>query len=293
VSQIVERHGGRVWVDSQPGHGSEFTIALPVGRVWPQSAENSDGSERAGRVLVCDADPALAAILAQILRDQHFEVRLAHSGGRLFEHLEEYHPDIVITDITLPDMRAADLISYFQEGSSRPFKLILHSLRGDDQELRSCGADVLLERPVTRDELIRAVSVAIHKRMGQNLVILLLNNWGLDCDQLSQHLVARGHMPILAQDLPAALTYLRTYPIDLLLAKLGPEGLNSEVFRALQADLPRSIHLCALAMDLSEKQCKEISRDDVTFFPFTPGGEEALAEKIGAMHEQECVELTA
>jgi nitrogen-specific signal transduction histidine kinase/DNA-binding response OmpR family regulator len=293
VSQIVERHGGRVWVDSQPGHGSEFTIALPVGRVCSQPAESSDTSERAGRVLVCDADPALAALLAQILRDQYFEVRLAHSGARLFEHLEEYQPDVVITDTALPDMRAADLIGHFRDMDSRSFKLILHSMRGDNRELRLCRADVFLERPVTRDELIRAVSVAMHKAVGQGLVVLLLNNRGLDSDQLSQYLVARGHMPILAQDLPAAQAYLRTYPIDLLLAKIGPEGLSSDIFYALQTDLSCPVHVCALTEHLSEKECGELSCDDVTFLPFGPGEEETLAEIIGAMHKQESVELPA
>mgnify|MGYP005855644061 CR=1 FL=1 len=289
VSQIVDRHGGRVWVDSQPGQGSEFTIALPAGGSRPHQAEASGAAEPAGRVVVCDADPALAALLAQILRDRGFEVRLAHSGSRLFEQLEEYQPDIVLTDVSLPDMRSSDLLQGFRERGGRRFSLILHSMRGDERELRLRGADVFLERPATRDELIRGAEVVMHKGAKEGLVVLLLNHWGLDCDRLSQHLVARGHLPILAQDLPSAVTYLRTYPIDLVLVKLGPEGPGSEALRALRAlrgDDFRPVRLCALAEQFSEKECRELSEDDVTFLPFSPGGEEGLAEAIGAAHEQ-------
>ncbi len=130
VRQIVERHCGRVWLDSQVGAGTEFVVVLPEKqrrddpRALPAAAENN-------RVLLCDADPELLARLTQVLRQHGYAVRCAHSAARLFAHLARGETDAVVTDMLLPDMAAEDLLRSLLDRPERAFRVVLHTSLAD------------------------------------------------------------------------------------------------------------------------------------------------------------------
>jgi len=79
VKRIVERHGGAAWVDSGIGRGSEFWVSLPTQESEIKTEQEAPRAESAGRILVCDPDPALAAMVSQTLRWQGYDVRVCHS----------------------------------------------------------------------------------------------------------------------------------------------------------------------------------------------------------------------
>ncbi|HSW44043.1 MAG TPA: hybrid sensor histidine kinase/response regulator, partial [Phycisphaerae bacterium] len=278
--QIIERHKGRVWLDSEIGSGTEFFLALPICRTKPSSALVATPEYVAGQVVICDADPDLASVMAQELRGHGFEVRLAHCGSRFFEQIAERPPDVVICDVVLPDMSCQEFLDGLERVESRSFLLVLHSTGGTCEELKRLGANIVLSRPVSRSELVEAAGIAMYKRADRGAVVAMITGWGIDGDRMGQVLAAKGHLPVAVGDQTEAIESLRKYPVDAVIAFVGPEGAQSPKRHALECELPAGGHLFALTSIPDKSICQRDSTDAVTLLPYRPGQEELVAAEI-------------
>jgi DNA-binding response OmpR family regulator len=138
--------------------GSKFYISLPVrDDNRPPTPPKVVKEGEAYRVLVCDPDPQLAAVLGQTLRQHGYDVRTAHSGRRLLAHLAHGDVDVVITDVLLSDMSAGQLLEGIQSMNELAFKLIVHSYAEDGKELRHPGIDLFVQRPIPQDVLVNRI----------------------------------------------------------------------------------------------------------------------------------------
>jgi signal transduction histidine kinase/ActR/RegA family two-component response regulator/HAMP domain-containing protein len=105
VYGIVQRHAGELSVTSTPGHGTTFRLVFPAAAaarpvsqprgLWPEPAA------RPLRILAIDDEPALARMVALLLRKQGHQVEVANSGESGLELLEQQAFDLVITDLGL------------------------------------------------------------------------------------------------------------------------------------------------------------------------------------------------
>ncbi|HEY2433101.1 MAG TPA: ATP-binding protein [Vicinamibacterales bacterium] len=103
---IVQEHGGRITVNSMPGSGASFLIALPVTDapvkpIAPQGAAAPDGG--AGSVvLVVEDEEALGAAVAESLSDAGFTVDRARDGAEALLRVEARIYDLIICDLKMP-----------------------------------------------------------------------------------------------------------------------------------------------------------------------------------------------
>jgi signal transduction histidine kinase/DNA-binding response OmpR family regulator len=225
VRQIVERHRGRVWVDSEVGRGSEFFVSLPIPRSHEPDPKTQP--ESGIQVVVCDADPDLAARLAQVLRQASFDVRVVHSGCRLLAILTQIDAHAVLTDVLLPDMNAADLLDALADARlRRRFGLIVHSYAGEGGDMRRRGADIVLQRPATPSEVVESVRIASRTRTGAARTILLVGEGAFNSTRLQQLLAETESFTLTAGGLEQAGQLLRSYPIDTVVVanRLLPPG---------------------------------------------------------------------
>jgi CheY-like chemotaxis protein len=130
VRHLVEAHGGTVQAASDGlGKGATFTVELPVmvGRAV-QTTDSTQAYEHrfetslslAGmRVLVVDDDRDAREMLQVALQQYGAEVRTASSADEAMDHLAAESPDVIVSDIEMPDVNGYELIRRLRQ-SERP-----------------------------------------------------------------------------------------------------------------------------------------------------------------------------
>jgi len=104
---IVEGHGGTMSVDGRPGRGAVFTVELPVGQAVAEPlGRESEGPAAVGSktILVVDDEPAVAHLVADMLRLDGHVADAAVSAVSALEQMATRRYDLVITDIRMPDV---------------------------------------------------------------------------------------------------------------------------------------------------------------------------------------------
>ena len=105
---IVQEHGGRIRLESQPGQGTSFYVELPIvgAKLAPRRMRSRpEGSDVAGAaILVVEDEAALAAVVTECLRDAGYLVEQAADGEEALRRVEEHSFDLVICDLKMPRM---------------------------------------------------------------------------------------------------------------------------------------------------------------------------------------------
>lgn len=163
VSQgIMQEHNGHIEVESEPGKGTCFRLLFPIGTdtVAPVIVEPvAPASERRDlRILVVDDEPMVRLVTAKLLRLRGHAVAEADGGPAALVTLETSPFDLVITDLSMPDMSGRELASAIRERfPTMPVVL----LTGDtDAEAEGTDISSVVKKPFQLDVLEAAVQAA-------------------------------------------------------------------------------------------------------------------------------------
>ena len=94
--EIIQRHGGRIWVESAYGKGSQFKFTLPVVRKY--------------KILVVDDEEIFVNFCTNVLRGEEYEVISATTGMDGVNMVREERPDLIVMDMVLPDINGYEVI---------------------------------------------------------------------------------------------------------------------------------------------------------------------------------------
>lgn len=183
VSNLAELHGGSVSAASEGlGKGSEFTLRLPLMMVEVDSADSSelgDGGLPAQdeaiplgdvRILIVEDDPDAAEMLQYALRGAGALTRNAYSVAEAMDSLAEWVPNIVLSDITMPDEDGYSLIKRMRsmqvrEISELPAIALTAMARSEDGDRAiSAGFHMHMPKPIDIDELTKAIESLVNVR---------------------------------------------------------------------------------------------------------------------------------
>lgn len=111
--------------------------------------------EAAAWVLVVDDEPSIAVTLRDDLEDQGYHVVLAADGHEALRRLGEGSFTAVVTDLRLPGLDGAMVVRAARALSSVAGILVISAnLDGQQERLRSAGADAFLQKPFGNDQVI-------------------------------------------------------------------------------------------------------------------------------------------
>ena len=118
--------------------------------------------KRAPRILVVDDDPSLLRLLSIRLRSENYEVLPVASGADALAQLDQFRPDLVITDLRMDRMDGIALLEEIQ-GRRPGLKVILVTAHGtipDAVRATQSGAFGFLTKPVEKQQLLEQVQKA-------------------------------------------------------------------------------------------------------------------------------------
>lgn len=110
------------------------------------------------RILVVDDEPQITRVLRTSLTGSGYEVRTADDGHSGLRSAREWQPDLVITDISMPNMSGIELCRQLRAESTLP--IIVLSVKGEEKtkvEALDTGADDYVTKPIGMDELLARV----------------------------------------------------------------------------------------------------------------------------------------
>ncbi|HEY9638871.1 MAG TPA: ATP-binding protein [Coleofasciculaceae cyanobacterium] len=172
VRQIVELHGGTVAADSPgEGQGATFTVRLPL-QLGSAPSQDSRGLNEAinlkgVRVLLVDDEPDARDWVAYVLQRQGAEVIVAASAIQALEALDRTTPDLLLSDIGMPEMDGYGLLHRVKAWGANRGKQIpaiaLTAYAGelDRQQSLAAGFQLHLAKPVEPETVVRAVRAVV------------------------------------------------------------------------------------------------------------------------------------
>lgn len=116
------------------------------------------------RILVVDDEPQITRVLRTSLSSQGYDIRVANDGETALEILKDWTPDLVITDLAMPNMDGLELCRRLRSKSQLP--VIVLSVRGEERtkvQALDAGADDYVTKPFGMNELLARVRANLRR----------------------------------------------------------------------------------------------------------------------------------
>jgi CheY-like chemotaxis protein len=108
-------------------------------------------------ILVIDDEPAWQKITSHILRNRGYDVRIAGSGAEALKALTTFKPDLILSDVRMPDMNGFDLVDNLKRIPAASSTPVIFFSAIDDYDARkvarTLGAVDFLVKPFNEDEV--------------------------------------------------------------------------------------------------------------------------------------------
>ena len=174
--QIVDRMGGRIWAENNPGRGATFAFDLEVERTQveaaaPTNVETLGGDADMGshpHILIVD-DNATNRVVAQALCEMFgCTSETAEDGVEAVEAVQERRFDLILMDIKMPRMDGVQATAAIRAltGPARSIPIVALTANADPDDAKkylAIGMAAVVEKPIKPERLRMAMNLAIEQ----------------------------------------------------------------------------------------------------------------------------------
>ncbi|MCF6223420.1 MAG: ATP-binding protein [Flavobacteriaceae bacterium] len=208
--EIIEHHGGIIWMKSEPGIGSSFFFTIPiVGETGAQPPIQLDRiltslkkqikhssltkTKTTPTILVVDDDTPIRSLLRQELTEVGYKVKEAANGKAALDMVKMSKPELIILDVMMPEINGFDVAAVLKnDPATMDIPIIILSIVQDKERGFRIGVDRYLTKPINTEELLHEVEELLEQGVSKKKV-LVVDEDASTVKTLSEVLNTRGY----------------------------------------------------------------------------------------------------
>jgi CheY-like chemotaxis protein len=173
-SRLVGMLGGKIWVESELGHGSCFHFTARFGVAAQRAAEaapvaadlrtaHPEPPRRKLNILIAEDNPINQKLLCRILEKRGHSAVVAGDGREALAALSRQDFDLVLMDVQMPEMDGFQATAAIRKRerttgrSQRIIALTAHAMKGDEERCLAVGMDGYVSKPIRAERLFAAI----------------------------------------------------------------------------------------------------------------------------------------
>ena len=240
TARLVELHGSKLGIESQPGEGTCFYFFLPLVAIAPsppaQASLRIPRAHRAPRILVIEDNAVTGQLIQSQLTSSGYETLKCERPEQALEMAAEHRPDAVTLDLLMRPVHGLEvLLQLKNDPRTSRIPVIVVTIVDQPGVGTALGADEYLIKPVDKATLLAAVERCLRSRGGAapDRTILVVEDDISTLEMIVELLKRRGYAVTTATDgAQARASVARALPelviLDLVLPKMSGFELLAE-----------------------------------------------------------------
>jgi TMAO reductase system sensor TorS len=163
TARLVEMMGGRIWLESVVGRGTQFHFTVEMGKSVESALAPSEalgGEKNLGlRVLLAEDNPVNQRVAMLLLKKRGCYVTAVANGHEALAALDKESYDLVLMDVQMPEMDGMEATAALRKKEAKTGRhqpvvaLTAHAMKGDQERCLLAGMDAYLTKPLRSQEL--------------------------------------------------------------------------------------------------------------------------------------------